>query len=365
MANMYETFSKVGDPRVVGRSSHLLTDILILSVLAVICGADTYDAIELFGKAHHDELKKMLRLPNGIPSHDTVNRIFQSIDARHFERLFVEWASGLRRCDGDAATEVVAIDGKTMRGSGDAFHGNSPLHIVHAWSVRNAVCLGQYRTDAKSNEITAIPRLMEMLELEGSVVTIDAMGTQKDIAGKIVEAGADYILAVKGNQETLLEDVKALCGYERPAAEDTDVDKGHGRIEERLCQAFEPDAIIRADHKDWPELKTVVKVRATRTVDGEQSAEERFYISSLPAGSHFNTYIRSHWEVENKLHWTLDMTFGEDGQRKRSRMAAQNFSILTKFALNLLKKDKSKASLRNKRLKAAWDWNFLMHLLQI
>ena len=355
MAKMYETFSKLGDPRVVGRSSHLLTDILILSVLAVICGADSYDAIELFGKAHHDELKKILRLPNGIPSHDTINRVFQSINARHFEKLFVEWASGLKCCGEDAEVEVIAIDGKTMRGSKDTFHGNNPLHIVHAWSVKNAMCLGQYKTDDKSNEITAIPQLIEMLDIAGSVVTIDAMGTQKDIAEKIVEAGADYILAVKGNQETLLEDVEVMCNYERPAAEDTDVDKGHGRIEVRLCQTFEPDAIIRMDHKDWPELKTVVRVRATRTVNGKQTSEDRFYISSLPTDSPFNTYIRNHWEVENKLHWTLDMTFREDRQRKRSKMAAQNFSILTKFAFNLLKKDKSKLSLVNKRLNRRSD----------
>ena len=365
MAKMYETFSKLGDPRVAGRSSHLLTDILILSVLAVICGADTYDAIEMFGKAHYDELKKMLRLPHGIPSHDTINRVFQSINARHFERLFVEWASGLKCCDGGAEADVVAIDGKTMRGSKDTFHGNSPLHIVHAWSVKNAMCLGQYKTDDKSNEITAIPQLLEMLDVAGSVVTIDAMGTQKDIAKKIVDAGADYILAVKGNQETLLEDVEVMCDYERPAAEATDVDKGHGRIEVRQCQAFEPDAIIRMDHKGWPELKSVVRVKATRRIGGKESTEVRHYISSLPTNSPFNTYIRSHWEVENKLHWTLDMTFREDRQRKRSRMAAQNFSILTKFAFNLLKRDKSKLSLVNKRLKAAWDWQFLMQLLQI
>ena len=365
MAKMCEIFGRLDDPRVVGHSLHPLTDILVLSVLAVIIGADSFDAIELFGKAHHAELKKVLRLPNGIPSHDTINRVFQSIDSRHFERLFVEWASGLKCCDGGTETEVIAIDGKTMRGSRDSFHGIGPMHIVHAWSVKNALCLGQYKTDARSNEITAIPQLLEMLDIAGSVVTIDAMGTQKDMAGKIVEAGGDYMLAVKGNQETLLEDVEAMCGYERPAAEDTDVDKGHGRIEVRQCQAFEPDAIIRMYHKDWPGLNTVVRVRATRSANGSQATEERFYISSLPTGSPFNNYIRNHWEVENKLHWTLDMTFREDQQRKRCNMAAQNFSILTKFAFNLLKKDKSKTSLRNKRLKAAWNWNFLMNLLQI
>jgi predicted transposase YbfD/YdcC len=264
---MYETFCKLHDPRVLGRSSHKLTDILILSVVAVICGADSYDAIELFGKAHHEELKRILELPNEIPSHDTINRVFQSINARHFERLFAEWASGLR--DSGKAGGVVAIDGKTMCGSKDTFRGKNPLHIVSAWSVANALCLGQFKTGDKSNEITAIPQLMEMLDIKGTIVTIDAMGTQKDIAKKIVEAGADYILAVKGNQETLLEDVETMCDYERPAAEDTDVDKGHGRIEVRLCQAFDPDAIIRMDHKGWPELKSVVRVKATHRRQGD------------------------------------------------------------------------------------------------
>ena len=204
-----------------------------------------------------------------------------------------------------------------------------------------------------------------MLDIKESIVTIDAMGTQKDIAERIVKAGADYILAVKGNQETLLEDVETMCNYERPAAVDTDVDKGHGRIEVRLCHAFEPDAIIRMYHKDWPGLKSVVRVKATRRIGGKETSEVRYYISSLPSDSPFNAYIRSHWEVENKLHWTLDMTFNEDQQRKRSKMAAQNFSLVTKFALNILKKDKSKLSLVNKRLKAAWDWGYLMQLLQI
>jgi predicted transposase YbfD/YdcC len=360
---MYETFCKLHDPRVLGRSSHKLTDILILSVLAVICGADTYDAIELFGKSHHEELKKILELPHGIPSHDTINRVFQSINARHFERLFAEWASGLR--ESGKAGGVVAIDGKTMCGSKDTYNGKSSLHIVSAWSVANALCLGQFKTDDKSNEITAIPNLIEMLDIKGAIVTIDAMGTQKDIAGRIVKAGADYILAVKGNQETLLEDVETMCNFERPSAEDTDVDKGHGRIEVRLCHVFDPDAIIKTYHKDWPELKSVVRVKATRRIGGKETTEVRYYISSLPVGSPFNTYIRNHWEVENKLHWTLDMTFREDQQRKRCKMAAQNFSLVRKFALNVLKKDKSKLSLVNKRLKAAWDWGYLMQLLQI
>lgn len=362
MATMYETFCKIADPGVTGRSSHLLADILTLSVLAVICGAESYDSIELFGKTHHEVLKKTLRLPNGIPSHDTINRAFQMIGASQSERLFIEWASRFKGTE--MAENVIAIDGKAVRGSKDGCHGNPSIHLVHAWSVANSMCLGQFKTSDKSNEITAMPRLIDMLDVKGSVITIDAMGTQKEIARKIIGSDADYILAVKGNQETLEEDVRSMCGYEKPIAESVDVDKGHGRIEVRRCQIFEPDAIIRQDHR-WKGLRTVVRIQATRIINGKQSDEERFYISSLPADSPFNAYIRSHREDENKLHWTLDMTFGEDQQRKRCKKAAENFSLIRKFAFNLLKKDKTKLSLKNKRLKAAWDFGYLLHLLQI
>lgn len=360
---MHDVFSKLEDPRVVGRSSHVLTDILILSVLAILCGADSYDSIEMFGKANYKRLKKILCLPNGVPSHDTINRVFQAIDARHFEALFTEWATGIK--DEGVAENVIAIDGKTLRGSRDTFHGSAPLHIVHAWSVAHGLCLGQYQTDEKSNEITSIPELLDKLSITGAIVSIDAMGTQKDIAEKIVKKGGDYILAVKGNQESLLEDVLQRCRTARPDADEIDVDKGHGRIEERHCQVFAPGPIMREDHPEWSSFQSIVKITATRIAGDKQSVEERFYISSLPVDSPFNAYIRSHWGVENKLHWTLDVVFGEDQQRKRSQMAAQNFSLITKFALNLLRKDRSKMSLKCKRLRAAWDWNFLMKLLQI
>ena len=363
MATMYEVFSSLEDPRVPGRSLHLLTDILILSVLAVICGAESYDSIELFGKLHHKRLKKFLKLPNGIPSHDTINRVFQIIDARHFEALFIEWAAGFKANGGKE--KVVAIDGKTLRGSKDTYHGAAALHIVHAWSVVNGMCIGQFQTDAKSNEITAIPQLLDMLYLEGAIVTIDAMGAQKDIAQKIVNCKADYILAVKGNQEALLEDVQVRCSTAKPDAESIDIDKGHGRIEERLCQVFAAGPIMLEDHPEWPSLRTVIKITAKRTIGDTQTVEARFYISSLPVGAPFNEYIRSHWGIENALHWSLDMTFKEDQQRKRCKFAAQNFSLVTKFALNILKKDKTKMSLIRKRLKAGWDWNYMIDLIKI
>ena len=212
MASLYETAARLHDPRVKGRSKHLLADIVILAVLAVTSGAESYEAIEEFGRFHYQTLKKRLRLPNGIPSHDTINRVFQAIRFRQFERLFLEWAEGLRP---EGATEkVIAIDGKTVRGSRDGYHDNPAIHLVHAWSVEDGICLGQRKTRDKSNEITAIPELLDMLCVEGSIITIDAMGTQAAIAEKIVDGGADYILALKGNQGTLLQDAELMDKWE-------------------------------------------------------------------------------------------------------------------------------------------------------
>ena len=354
---------KLHDPRVKGRCSHSLVDIIILSVLAVISGAESYDAIEEFGKIHHEKLKKKLTLRNGIPSHDTINRLFQSIDFRHFESLFAEWASQFKS---SATEKVIAVDGKAVRGSKDTFNDKSPIHLVHAWSVENGICLGQYQTECKSNEITAIPQLLDMLVLDDAVITIDAMGTQTAIAKKITEGGANYILALKGNQGTLRQDAELLTKVSKPVAEIETFDKGHGRIETRRCQIYLPDEYILQNH-DWPGLKTIVKLTATRYIvqDGSESTETRYYISSLDQNQPFDKYIRDHWAVENSLHWVLDMSFREDSQRKRAGNSAQNFALVRKFALNILKKDKGKGSLVTKRLKAGWNIDYLFSLIAI
>ena len=363
MAGLRDTMYKLHDPRVKGRCSHSLADIIVLSVLSVICGTESYDAIEEFGKIHYEKLKERLRIPNGIPSHDTINRVFQAIDFRHFERLFAEWASQFKSSNEE---QVVAVDGKTLRGSKDGAKGMSTIHLVHAWSANNGICLGQYKTECKSNEITAIPELLDMLVLDGAIVTIDAMGTQKAIVQKIRHSGADYILALKGNQGTLRQDAELVTKSSRPVGESESVDKGHGRVETRKCRVYLPDEYICENH-EWPGLKTIVKVTATRrnTLQGSESTEVRYYISSLSQNQPFGEYIRDHWSVENSLHWVLDMSFGEDLHRKRAGNSAQNFAIVRKLALNILKKDNGKGNLVTKRLKVGWDSNYLFSLLTI
>jgi len=358
--SLHKAFRSLNDPRVNRCKLHSLLDIVILSIIAVLCGAESYDSIALFGKANYSFLKQFLELKNGIPSHDTINRVFQILNPRQFERCFISWAQGLKE---DGIMEgVIAIDGKTSRGSKDSFHHRSALHSVHAWSVENGICLGQMECGEKTNEITVIPKILDLLDIKGSIITIDAMGTQRAIAEKIIDNGGDYILAVKGNQGCLEEEVHTTCKRNRPLSDSCVVEKGHGRIETRRCEVFEKGLIVDFENK-WKKLTTVIKITSTRELPGRTETQERFYISSLSTANDFNKLIRDHWGVENNLHWTLDMVFREDEQRKRANHAAKNFAIVRKIALNLLKKDEGKESLRSKRLKAAWDKNFLIKLI--
>jgi predicted transposase YbfD/YdcC len=235
----------------------------------------------------------------------------------------------------DLLENVIAIDGKTVRGSKDSFHGKSPIHLVHAWSEANNICLGQIKTEEKSNEITAISELLDLLEIKGSIITIDAMGTQTAIAEKIIEKGADYILSVKGNQKTLLEEVTTVCNRFNPVSDITEVEKGHGRIETRRCEVFEKTVTVDLEQR-WKGLQTIIKITSTREIKEKITEEIRYYISSLDTKAPFNLSIRNHWGVENKLQWTLDMVFREDEQRKRDKHAAENFALIRKIALNLL-----------------------------
>jgi predicted transposase YbfD/YdcC len=360
--SLHQALGRLRDPRMERCKKHNLLDIIIMSILAVLSGAESYDSIELFGKENFAFLKQFLELKNGIPSHDTVNRVFQSLNPHHFERCFIAWTQELKE-DG-VMERVIAIDGKTVRGSKDNFHHRSPLHSVHAWSVENGICLGQLKCGEKTNEITSISKMLDLLNIKGSIITIDAMGTQTAIAEKIVKNGGDYILSVKGNQGSLEEEVHTTCKRNAPVSDTCEVEKEHGRVETRRCEVFERGLIIDAER--WEKLSTVVKITSTREFSsGKTETHERFYISSLEADNNFNRYIRSHWEVENKLHWVLDMTFREDEQRKRANHAAANFAIVRKIGLNMLKKDTGKESLRSKRLKAAWNKNFLIKLLKI
>jgi len=361
--SLHQHFDNLADPRIKRNKKHLFTDIIILTILGVICGAESWDSIELFGKTKEDFFKPFLKLPNGIPSHDTINRVFSMLNPRKFEQLFIQWTNTIK--DKDIKAEVIAIDGKTVRGSKDTFHDRQPIHLVSAWASQNQMVLGQFKTDVKSNEITAIPKLLELLDIEGSIITIDAMGTQVAIADNIVENKADYILALKGNQKELREEVESVFSVQKPESIFEETEKGHGRIETRKCEVIYDLNFLHGKER-WRKLTSIIKVSSERILNNKTTNETRYYIGSLASDAKtFNSHIRMHWGVENCLHWTLDMTFREDEQRKRDGKAAQNFALIQKIALNILKKDTCKGSLKSKRLKAGWDNKFLLDFLKI
>jgi predicted transposase YbfD/YdcC len=362
--SLHDYFSQLPDPRIRRNKKHLLIDIIVLSIIAVLCGAESWNSIELFGNSKKNFLSKILKLPNGIPSHDTINRVFSLINPGRFEQLFAQWVQSL--IETKIPGEVIAIDGKAMRGSKDSFHEKSPVHLVSAWANSNQLVLGQVKTSEKSNEITAIPELLNLLDIEGCIITIDAMGTQKKIAETIIDKQADYILALKGNQGYLKEDVQNTFLRQQPDSIDETVEKGHGRIETRKCEVI--NKLDFLDEKEqWAGLKSLARVTASREINGKKTSEERLYISSVESDAKsFNSFIRQHWGVENSLHWTLDVTFREDAQRKRNGHAASNYALVEKIALNLLKTEDSRnMSIKSKRLVAAWDNEFLLKILRM
>mgnify|MGYP003450188025 FL=1 len=361
-SNLHTHFKCLKDPRIDRNKQHSLQDILSLVVIGIICGADSWDAIEEFGKAKKEFLSTFLSLPNGIPSHDTINRVFSLIQPKKFELAFISWAKSLK--NKEILSEVIAIDGKSVRGSKDSFHGSKAIHLVNAWACSNELVLGQLKVDGKSNEITAIPVLLDLLDIEGCIVTIDAMGTQREIATKIIENKADYILALKGNQGNLEEEVESIFRVQNVEDEAIDIEKNRGRIETRTCQIIR-DLKFLDKKENWEGLKSIIKITSIREIGDKKTTETRLYISSLEhSAKEINKYIRSHWAIENSLHWTLDMTFNEDRQRKRDKNAAENFAQAQKIALNLLKIENStKMSIKTKRLKAAWDNQYLLKLL--
>lgn len=364
MENPLRYLSELRDPRVERTREHLLEEILLIAIAAVLSGAESWNDMEDYGHAKREWLKSFLSLPSGIPSHDTFNRVFAALDPMELEKGFVAWVSSIARL---TAGEVVAIDGKTLCGSRQPGQ-KAVVHMVSAWASANNLVLGQRKVDDKSNEITAIPKLLEALELSGTVVTIDAMGCQKAIAEKIVDKKADYVLAVKDNQGHLLEEVKdsfRMLGADAVAEE---IDCGHGRVERRSCSVIADTSLVE-QAAQWPSLRGLVRIEAERyhKVSGKTEREIRYYITSLkPDAARLNAAIRQHWGIENKLHWALDVSFGEDQSRKRAGYAAQNFSILNRIALNLLKQEKtSKRGIKGKRLKAGWDHDYLLKLLGI
>jgi predicted transposase YbfD/YdcC len=355
-------FSELRDPRVERTREHLLEEILLMALAAVLSGAGSWNEIEGYCKAKSLWLKSFLKLPGGIPSHDTFNRVISALDPVELEQGFAAWVGSIAKL---TAGEVIAIDGKALRGTREP--GKATLvHMVSAWASANNLVLAQRRVDEKSNEITAIPKLLEALALSGTVVTIDAMGCQKSIAEKIVARQADYILAVKENQGHLLEEIKDSFRMLPADAVDEEIDCERGRVESRRCSVI-ADLSLVEKAAEWPSLQGLVRIEAERChkATGRIERETRFYITSLkPEAERLNRAIRQHWSIENKLHWALDVSFGEDLDRKRAANAAQNFSVLNRIALNLLQQDKiTKLGIKGKRLKAGWDNNYLLQIL--
>ena len=359
-------FQHVPDPRTGPAQRHELLDILLIAVCSMLCGAETFAEMELFGHCQLAWLKTWLALPRGIPSHDTFNRVFGLIDPNAFRDCFIAWTQSLRQA---IAEEIIAVDGKTVRRS--HARGRGPLHLVNVWATENRLILGQWKVDEKSNEITALPALLRALELSGCIVTADALHCQKETAKEISEADADYVLALKGNQGTLHEEVVSFLADAQKRhwkgvshAHTETLEKDHGRIERRRYWVTEEIDWL-ADKPQWEKLRSVGLVEATREVDGKVTTERRYYLSSLGADAQrFARAVRGHWGIENSVHWVLDVPMNEDQCRVREKAAAQNMATLRAMCLNLLRQDQThKRGVRAKQKAAGWDANYLSSLL--
>lgn len=348
-----------------GNFQHLLTDIIFLVISAVISGANDWKSIEIFGESQLAWLRKFGSYKNGVPSHDTIERVFIALDTDEFSQCFSEWTKEISKL---TEGEVIAIDGKRLRGSYDTDSYKAAIHMVSAYASQNSLTLGQVSCEEKSNEITAIPKLLEFISIKGCIVTIDAMGCQKDIAEKIIEKEADYILAVKENQKELLEQVKKVLNITKTKNINIDIDSGHGRVEERKCIVTD-DLRFFDVINEWKDIKTVIKIESEQytKINRKTQRESRYYISSLSADAEkINHAVRNHWSVENNLHWMLDVVFREDESRRRKGASAENFNIISKIALALISnEDTKRISKKGKRYRAALDTKFREKILRV
>jgi predicted transposase YbfD/YdcC len=369
--SVVEYFESLPDPRHTRNRRHLLVDVIVISVCGVIVGCEGPTAIVRWAKAKEDWLSQLLELPNGIPSRDTVRRVLSTLKPEAFQECFQRWIAECLTDDADGSHRTIAIDGKTMRRSHDRAGGLGPLHMVSAWASEQGIALGQIATEEKSNEITAIPELIDRIDVRGAVVTIDAMGCQKQIAKKIKRSGGDYVLAVKDNQPKLhqaIEDffVEALEDdlEQVPHRRHETHDKGHGRKDQRYYYLAKlPDDF--AFTKQWSGIKAIgMATRVTEKSDGTESSDVRYFIASrYLSGKRFAQSVRGHWGIENSLHWVLDVTFNEDQSRARERYMADNLSWLRRFGITLLKQHPSKDSIKGKSQIAGWSNEFLTQVL--
>ncbi|HMN27033.1 MAG TPA: ISAs1 family transposase [Caldilineaceae bacterium] len=371
VATLGQYFGDLDDPRVARTRVHKFIDILVIGICTVICGGDDYASMEAFGKAKEAWLCTILELPNGIPAHDTFWRVFSALDPEQFQACFLEWMAAISDLTGG---EIIALDGKQLRRSHDQSNGKAAIHMVSAWATTNRLVLGQVKVDEKSNEIKAIPERLGRLDLQGCLVTIDAMGCQTDIADLIVAQEGDYLFSLKGNQSNLHEDVVLLfddleesdySAYAYDYAKT--VDKDHGRIEVRHCWTISDSALIQhlRGAERFPALRTLVRLRSERYLGDEHSVEDRHFIGSATAqAADALKATRTLWQVENSLHWVLDIAFREDESRLHKGNGPQNFAVLPHIALNALKQETSaKLGVKNKRLKAGWDEAYLLKVL--
>ena len=370
LPTMEQHFGDLTDPRIDRTKLHKLLDILVIAICAVIAGADNWEDVEEFGKVRMEWFQTFLELPHGIPSHDTFTRVFARLDPEQFQTCFLRWMNGVSEVIGG---QVIAVDGKVLRRSQDKGIGKAAIDMVSAWATVNRLVLAQVKVDEKSNEITAIPQLLEALEVAGCIVTMDAMGCQTEIAKKIVEREADYVLSLKENQGQLYEDVERLFvdleasqSKAYPFDYEKTVNKDHGRIEIRECWTISDPAVLRhlRGFANWRNLATVSRIRAQRWIGEEKSSEDRYHIASITGAKRVLGAVRSHWGIENELHWTLDIAFDEDRCRVRKDHGPENFALLRHIALNLLKQEKScKRGIQGKRLLAGWNQDYLLKVM--
>lgn len=366
-----QAFCDLSDPRVNRTKRHPLTNIITISICAIICGCDDFCSIEEYGKSKQEWFEEFLDMPHGIPSHDTFSDVLNRLDSKEFSRAFTNWVAKL----GDLKDDIVAIDGKVMRRTLDRAKGNAATHLVSAWSVKNNLCFGQVKVSDKSNEITAIPALLKLLDIKGATITTDAMGCQFEIANQIVEKEADFVLALKGNQGEFHDDIKAYLNNKiSNDFSDTEynyfksVDGDHGRIEQREVWITHGIEWLIKRHPRWQAVKSIIVINSLREKSEKISKEKRYFISSHTGKTaEFMAYaIRAHWAVENRLHWQLDVSFNEDQSRLRRGNGAENMALMNKIALNLLKNEKTvKVGVKNKRLKSGWDNAYMMKVLTI